>query len=579
MRNWEEGDIKMDRIIKSYLENFSKSFSLNKKMDDATKFEHFVNYTVIEPKSNTPINLEGLNIGVNGTIGIDGFAIILNNELISTEDELEDFISSNKKIYGEIVFIQSKTSTSFDSKDVSNFGLSVNDFISEDPKYAWSDFAKEKISLFNKLVSHISDFEENPTCNMYYVTLGIDGNDQNVYAKKDEVVSQIKEQNLFSNVNFTLIDNLSLQEKYKQIGKKLEKTFSFQQTVMLPVIKGVEQSYVGILNAKSLINLMTDDNHNFIPTVFYDNVRDFQGEQNPVNSEIQKTLESDYKDSFAVLNNGITIVAEELHTVRDNFTITNYQIINGCQTANVLFHNQQQIDDSVQVVLKLIISKESDVVSRIIQSTNSQTAIKPQDILAYSSFQKRLEDFYNIFSGTERLYYERRSKQYNSLQIEKNRIIDKTLQIKVIGSFYFDKPNLATRYFGSLFNEFKEMIFNDSDNLLIYYTAAYVYYKIDIMLKSDSAYSKYRKIKFLILTMFKYEIGKSKYPYFNSKDTETYCNDILTIVKDDNKFSNYFNSIISKIDKLKPDLTSTEISKSLDFVNKCMKSYPEWKKR
>ena len=178
----------MDRIIKSYLENFSKSFSLNKKMDDPTKFEHFVNYTVIEPKTNTPINLEDLNIGVNDTIGIDGFAIILNNELISTEDELEDFISSNKKIYGEIVFIQSKTSTSFDSKEVSNFGLSVNDFISEDPKYAWSDFAKEKISLFNKLVSHISDFEENPTCNMYYVTLGIDGNDQNVYTKKDESI-------------------------------------------------------------------------------------------------------------------------------------------------------------------------------------------------------------------------------------------------------------------------------------------------------------------------------------------------------------------------------------------------------
>ena len=93
-----------------------------------------------------------------------------------------------------------------------------------------------------------------------------------VYAKKDEVISQVKEQNLFSNVNFVLIDNLSLQEKYKQIGKKLEKTFSFQQTVMLPVIKGVEQSYVGILKAKSLITLMTDDNKNFIPTVFYDNV-------------------------------------------------------------------------------------------------------------------------------------------------------------------------------------------------------------------------------------------------------------------------------------------------------------------
>ena len=90
---------------------------------------------------------------------------------------MENFIKSNKKIYGEVIFTQAKTSAYFDSKEVSNFGLSVNDFISESPKYTWNDNAREKIKLFNKLISYVSDFEEKPVGHLYYVCLGTDGKD------------------------------------------------------------------------------------------------------------------------------------------------------------------------------------------------------------------------------------------------------------------------------------------------------------------------------------------------------------------------------------------------------------------
>ena len=570
----------MDRITKSYLESFLNLFSLKTK-DESERFEHFVNYTLIEPKTSTSItssNLEDLNIGKNGTIGLDGFIILLNNEIIFSEEELDGFVASSKKIYGEIVFIQAKTSTTFDSKEVSNFGLSVNDFISEEPKYNWNDNAKKKIKLFNKLVTYISEFEEKPICSMYYVCLGIDGKDQNVYAKRDEVIPQIKSQNLFSNIRFDLVDNLEIQNKYKSIGKKLKKTFDFSQKITLPVIENVKEAYIGLIDGKTVLSLMTDESGNYIPNVFYDNVRDFQGE-NRVNTEIQSTLKSEYKDSFSILNNGMTIVAEELDTTRNDYTITNYQIINGCQTANVLFHNQKLVDEKIQVSLKLIITKDQDVISRVIRSTNSQTEIKAQDLLAYSNFQKRLEDYYNTYDGTERLYYERRSKQYNSTTIEKTRIIDKTLQIKVLGSLFFDKPNLATRYFGTLFKEFSGEIFNDTDNMLPYYTAAYVFFKIEDLFRNGEIDSVYKKFKFLMMTMFRYEINKQKYPQFNSKDIEKYCKEIIDIVNDKSKFQNNINSIKKKIDETGEDLSNTELTKSLDFVNKAMCSYSNWHKK
>lgn len=49
------------------------------------------------------------------------------------------------------------------------------------------------------------------------------------------------------------------------------------------------------------INLITSEN-NLLKSVLYDNIRDYQGDQNIVNSEIASTLESDDANIFVVLN-------------------------------------------------------------------------------------------------------------------------------------------------------------------------------------------------------------------------------------------------------------------------------------
>ena len=71
--------------------------------------------------------------------------------------------------------------------------------------------------------------------------------------------------------------------------------------------------------------------------VFEDNVRDFQGDNNDVNGGIASTLNNDDSEIFSVLNNGVTIVASSISPTGDQFTINDYQIVNGCQTSNVLY--------------------------------------------------------------------------------------------------------------------------------------------------------------------------------------------------------------------------------------------------
>ena len=128
-----------------------------------------MNYIIHERKIDENINedlLLDLNIGNNGTIGIDGFSIILNGHLVTSIEDIDFILDNNKKSIAEVNFIQSKTSAKFENKEVLNFGNAVNDFISEEQNYKWNKEVIDRIKLFNHLISRATDLAQNPNCNL-----------------------------------------------------------------------------------------------------------------------------------------------------------------------------------------------------------------------------------------------------------------------------------------------------------------------------------------------------------------------------------------------------------------------------
>ena len=80
--------------------------------------------------------------------------------------------------------------------------------------------------------------------------------------------------------------------------------------------------------------------------------------------------------------------------------------------------------DAIEIPLRLVVTDNEEVKSRITVSTNNQTAIKREQLSAMSDFQKNLEHYYTTIDGDGKLYYERRAKQYNSdRDVVKRRII------------------------------------------------------------------------------------------------------------------------------------------------------------
>ena len=91
------------------------------------------------------------------------------------------------------------------------------------------------------------------------------------------------------------------------------------------------------------------------------------------------------------LNNGVTVVANGANYFKKKFTITDYQIVNGCQTSNVLFKNKDNDAlDGVQIPLRLIITADNQVRNDIILSTNNQTPTKKVQHSAMTGISKIL---------------------------------------------------------------------------------------------------------------------------------------------------------------------------------------------
>lgn len=145
---------------------------------------------------------------------------------------------------------------------------------------------------------------------LFYVTTGQWLDDPNLNAKINKIVSDIEAINLFKQIKFNPIGANEIQKFYRQSKEKVSATINFPNRVVMPDIKGINESYTGTLNLTEYLKLIEDELGNIRRSVFYDNVRDYQGE-NDVNESISNTLQSNNSDRLAVLNNGVTIVAKK----------------------------------------------------------------------------------------------------------------------------------------------------------------------------------------------------------------------------------------------------------------------------
>lgn len=544
-------------IIENCVKAFKNDYNIFEKKEDVS-FEHFSNYCVIskycqDAYQEDPTFYEDVHTGCGGDLGIDGILILLNDQPITTIEQIQDIPGKNWRI--QIIFIQSKTSMNFDSGDMLKTGKGILNVLKFNKSLANEKLLKY-IGILESIYEQSEKFEINPICSIFYITTGIWKNDSNLLSVKKQIEDDIKRLQLTSEVEFIPVDNDRLLQMYREVTKSVTKSIQMVKSVPFPEIKGVSEAYVGLIEIQQLIELITDDGGLLQNNIFYENVRGFLGFNN-VNSEIRKTLSSSNEVyRFPILNNGITIVAKELKHVGDKFTLSNFQIVNGCQTCNVIYECRNKNIGKAYCTVKIICTEDTDIITEVIKSTNRQTAVLDEAFESLKKIHKKIQDYFDAIDIEHKLYYERRSREFdNTSGINRHKVVTLTTLLNAYMAMFLGEPHSTHRYYGELLKSYKGRLFNENDKPILYYTAAWCLYKVDYILATDDKFYAIRKYRYHIILLISYLAAKRPSKLHpSSNEAEKYCKAICACINDDKRFKDVMaiaaNIIIEALKKM-----------------------------
>jgi len=355
------------------------------------------------------------------------------------------------------------------------------------------------------------------------------------------------------------IDLEGLKKTYRELNNKIVREIIFDKHTILPQIGGVHAAYIGILPCREYLKLLTNDDGTLNRRLFYDNVRDFQG-NNPVNLEVQATIrDSNRKDRFALLNNGVTIVAREVNPVGAAFRLVDYQIVNGCQTSHILFNNKDHLSAHAYLPLKLIVTTDADITNQVIQGTNRQTEVKLEAFESLSPFQKKLEEFFLAVGRGQKepLYYERRSKQYDHRGLRRDRPVSLATQVKCFVAMFLNEPHSTHRYYGELLSSYQSKLFSEAHLPAPYYVSSAAHAKLEALFAAGQLPRSLRTLKFQIAMVFRLQNEPSDLPPLNSKLIEAYCEALLKAIQG-SESETLFKKAAETVDIVKSKLQTHE---------------------
>lgn len=492
-----------DEILKSYIKDFSEQNGLAEiSFEDI--FERFVNYCIISKQYPREFNYETLSIGGSGDTAIDGAAVIVNGNIVQNPEEIDFFLQRNGSLSVSFSFIQSKTSAKFNGAQILNFLAGIKNFFSDKTAIPENEDIVLLRSIKDAVYKNSIKIDGSPALDLFFVTTGDWQGPEHITGLVESELSVLRNRRLFSDIKFQCVDAERLKQMYREIRGRSLKEIEFPALVALPEIRGVRQSFVGSVSAVEYMKLVTDDEGNLQKNLFYDNVRDFQGDTS-VNLEIDKTLQSDSgQAALAIYNNGITIIAKKVERISGKVKLTDYQIVNGCQTSHVLFRNRLLLKDNTHIVVKIIETVDQEIAINVIKATNRQTEIKIEAFESLSPFHKDLEEYYRARSASRKypIYYERRSKQYEGVPgVRDSQVITLSAQIKAHVSASLGQPQSTHRYFGEILESNRGRMFGAGDSLEKYYMAAATLNRIEGFFRSGKIDRRHKAYKYILVFM------------------------------------------------------------------------------
>jgi len=537
----------MHRIVKAHLDSFVESFGLEAD-DESVQFEKFATYCVLSNRYSSSFDLDDVSTGP-GDEGIDGIAVVVDESVLASADDAHSvFLTPRRNHDVDIVFVQAKRSEGFDLGDFLKFKEGILRFSTQSPYIVPDEVLAEARSIFDVVLKEVPKVRDGkPSLTARFVTTGHYQAPAALETALRDFLIQLRDLGLFHEVDVRFVDRDELTRLWVGTYSGINASLPAFSTAALPNIAGIDEAYLAVVRASDFVtNLLLTEDGNLRTQVFEENVRSFLGLENPVNQSIAATLASNVASRFPVLNNGITIVSPEMKLQGTTLHLTNFQIVNGCQTSNVLFENREILGD-VMVNVKLVKTQHEDVFSELVRATNSQTKVEDTQFLSLRPIIRRVEQYFNTYNGAEsRLYLERRDRQYVGQDIPATRIFSLHNAAKCVASMFCNRPEFASRYPKQMYEELTDVMFDDSTKEIIFYAACVTMYRFNLLVSNSTIPQNMKRFKWHMLPMVRAILSEKTVLPLNSKKVEHSAQKIIDVMGQHNqKATDVFAQIVA----------------------------------
>lgn len=285
-----------------------------------------------------------------------------------------------------------------------------------------------------------------------------------------------------------LIDKLNKEERgVRRLDADIKIKYDTNNPSLLKYHSAGFKGVICTSDATEIARIVNDDTSG---AVFDQNIRRFLGTRGGVNSDILATCtDATEGKEFWFLNNGITIVCDHCDPVTDpdnpHLKLKNMQIVNGCQTATTLAiaAKNGSLAPDVRVLLRVYEIGTSEIVSRIVLTTNNQNKISSRDLRANDPVQLDMERGFLQYG----LHYERKPRQYDTnASVGVTTILPNESVAQAYLAVVLRKPSDARRRKYKVWGEMYDSVFGGSHVIEPYAFAALISRVSEKWLKTSS---------------------------------------------------------------------------------------------
>lgn len=453
-------------VIKDYVLSEAKRLDLDISEDEAFGYisiqQILTQYQIDDDETRRGI------VDGGGDGGYDGIYIFVNGVLVNGEDYESLDIGTRSRV--DIHLIQAKNQTGFKEVILQNWKDSFTNLMGGAFDYdRYNSNVIDLFSLIRGILTKAVSLRLQINVTFWAISLAEEVH-INVKKQADEL-KKIAEAIVPAKNTSVEVHFVTASELYSLIGQSADEILTLKGTKE-PLCPD-DASAILTVKLRDYFEFISDDKGELNKTLFEANIRDYQGKVE-VNKAIKRTLDNRTDVDFWWLNNGITIVADEVtRDMSNSITLTNPRIVNGLQTSNEISRycqNSESEPDERKVLVKCIASNDQETRARIIQATNNQTTIPPAYLHSLEIIHLQIERYFK----SRGLHYDRRKSSGKNNGIPTKDIIAIPFLGQCLIATLLQQPDYARARPSQILGDKKkyERIFNNDIPIEAYYRLA-----------------------------------------------------------------------------------------------------------